>query len=216
MTSDAADCPRATPAFYLTTHGELAAVVLVCFLNTQLWRPTRLSLRCAGLMSQVPPRKPAPGRRKPMSGRKSFSALSGHDTRPPPARRASVTVAGLSGAPKVQRTSKTSQKLVLLPSAVQTKPLPGGSDDEDLELGYETDAGLKVKDYKSAGERLSKDERRRRGFKRITAYCVAEGVKMKLLAGFLRREHNVVPRIFDEAMYVVRVPYLAAPHRRRV
>jgi hypothetical protein len=26
---------------------------------------------------------------------------------------------------------------------------------------------------------------------------------MKLLASFLKREHNVAPRVFDEAMYVV-------------
>jgi uncharacterized Rmd1/YagE family protein len=46
------------------------------------------------------------------------------------------------------------------------------------------------------------------GFKRITAYCVAETFKMRLLASFLKREHNVMPRVFDEAMYVVRgVPF---------
>jgi hypothetical protein len=28
---------------------------------------------------------------------------------------------------------------------------------------------------------------------------------LKLLANFLRREHNVTPRSFDEAVYVVRV-----------
>jgi uncharacterized Rmd1/YagE family protein len=101
---------------------------------------------------------------------------------------------------------------VLLPTAPQTKPLPrklaregpiGEDDEEDEEeLGYDTDAG-RVHSHKSEGERLSKDQRRKRGFKRITAYSVAEGMKMKLLAGFLKREHNVVPRIFDEALYVV-------------
>ena len=42
------------------------------------------------------------------------------------------------------------------------------------------------------------------GFKRITAYCIAETFKMKLLASFLKREHNVLPRVFDEALYAVR------------
>ncbi|KAF4583448.1 hypothetical protein EYR38_002199 [Pleurotus pulmonarius] len=118
-------------------------------------------------------------------------------SRPPTVRRTSVS--GLtSGAPKTQRTSKTSQKLVVLPSAPQTRPLPT-ADDEDLKLGYETDAG--IREYKSQAERMNKDQRERAGFKRITAYCVAESFRMKLLASFVKREHNVSPRIFDEAVY---------------
>jgi uncharacterized Rmd1/YagE family protein len=50
---------------------------------------------------------------------------------------------------------------------------------------------------------MSKEERKKNGFKRITAYCVAEELKMKLLAPFLKREHNVLPRVFDEALYVM-------------
>jgi hypothetical protein len=123
----------------------------------------------------------------------SSTALSG-----PGRRRASVS--GLtSGSPKVQRTSKTSQKLVVLPSAPQTKPLH--RDLEDETHGYETDAG--VREYKSEAERMSKEQRQKAGFKRITAYCVAEAFKMKFLASFLHREHNVMPRVFDEALYVV-------------
>lgn len=106
---------------------------------------------------------------------------------------------------KVQRTSKTTQKLVLLPSAPQTKPLPV-DEDEELQHGYETDRG--VRDVKSEGERMSKEQRQKAGFSRITAYCVSEGFKMKLLASFLKREHNVQPRVFDEAMYVVSIPHL--------
>jgi len=108
-------------------------------------------------------------------------------------RRASLT----SGGPKAQRTSKKSQKLVVLPSAPQTKPL----DDEDLTLGYEARGG--VREYKSQAERMTKEQREEAGFKRITAYCVAESFRTKLLASFLKREHNVAPRVFDEAMYVV-------------
>ncbi|KAG6840699.1 hypothetical protein C0991_005002 [Blastosporella zonata] len=109
-------------------------------------------------------------------------------------RRASLTSAG----PKAQRTSKTSQKLVVLPSAPQTRPL--FADDEDLTLGYETDG---VRELKSQAERMSKEQREGAGFKRITAYCVAESFKTKLLALFLKREHNVAPRVFDEALYVM-------------
>ena len=110
----------------------------------------------------------------------------------------------VSGMPKAQRSSKTTQKLVVLPSEPQTKPLPP-PDEEDADIhGYETDRG--VRDHKSAGERMSKLQREKAGFKRITAYCVADEFKMKLLASFLKREHNVQPRVFDEAMYVVSGP----------
>lgn len=91
---------------------------------------------------------------------------------------------------------------MVLPSAPQTKPLEAPLEEEDDLLGYETDAG-RVKSHKSEGERLSKEQRRRQGCKRITAYCIAEALKTKTLAGFLRREHNVVPRVFDEAIYAL-------------
>ena len=60
-----------------------------------------------------------------------------------------------------------------------------------------------MREHKSAGERMSKEQREKAGYRRITAYCLAEGFRMKLLASFLKREHNVRPRVYDEAMYVV-------------
>ncbi|THH30671.1 hypothetical protein EUX98_g3525 [Antrodiella citrinella] len=107
----------------------------------------------------------------------------------------------VSGAPKAQRTSKTTHKLVLLPSAPQTKPLPIEEEEDEQMHGYETDRG--VRDIKSAGERMSKDQRKKAGYKRLTAFCVAEAFKMNLLATFLKREHNVHPRVYDEATYVM-------------
>lgn len=50
---------------------------------------------------------------------------------------------------------------------------------------------------------MSKADRKNAGYKRVTAYCVCESFKMKLLASFLKREHNARPRVFDEAMYAV-------------
>ena len=128
-----------------------------------------------------------------------LSAPSSTQQKPLLATRPSVS--GLKpspGAVKNQRTSKTSQKLVVLPSAPQTKPLP-----EEDDHGYETDAGI-IKERKNEGERMGKEQRKRAGFNRLTAYCVAESFNMRLLASFLRREHNVVPRVFDNALYTVR------------
>ncbi|KAI0738962.1 hypothetical protein C8Q80DRAFT_1113144 [Daedaleopsis nitida] len=121
-------------------------------------------------------------------------------------RRPSVSGIALTnpvtGATKTQRTSKTTHKLVELPTAPQTKPPPAEVEESAEELlGYETDQG--VREHKNAGERMSKDQREKAGFRRITAYCLAEAFRMKLLASFLKREHNVKPRVYDEAMYVM-------------
>lgn len=140
---------------------------------------------------RLPSTSNLPGRRRPPT-----RLPSGNVADDKVARRASLT----SGGPKAQRTSKTSQKLVVLPSAPQTKPLLEELD-EDLILGYETDVG--VREYKSQAERMSKDQRKEAGFKRITAYCIAEAFRTKLLVSFLKREHNVVPRVFDEAIYAM-------------
>ncbi|XP_006463387.1 hypothetical protein AGABI2DRAFT_179752 [Agaricus bisporus var. bisporus H97] len=111
-----------------------------------------------------------------------------------------TSVSGHTAAAKTQRTSKTSQKLVVLPSAPQTRPLLA-SDEEDLMLGVEIREG--VREFKSEAERMTKEQRKEAGYKRLTAYCVAEAFKMKLLASYLKREHNVGPRIFDEALYAM-------------
>ncbi|KAF9219495.1 DUF155-domain-containing protein, partial [Gyrodon lividus] len=137
----------------------------------------------------------------PQSARRPSASLTAGASHPKPKPAAAIG--------KPLRTSKTTEKFVLLPSAPQTKPLhpPLGlaypaAPEDDVLLGYETDAGP-VREYKSAAERMSKEQREKAGHKRITAYCVAEGMKLKLLAGFLKREHNVQPRVFDEAMYVM-------------
>jgi uncharacterized Rmd1/YagE family protein len=138
-----------------------------------------------------------PGRRKRIA---KLAPLGGHvPVGTSASRRASM--AGLTSGPKIQRSSKTAHKLVVLPSAPQTKPLFAEIED-DLTLGHEADGG--VREYKSQAERMTKDQRKDAGFKRITVYCVAESFKMKLLSSFLKREHNVSPRAFDEALYVVR------------
>lgn len=163
------------------------------------------------IMSLTAPKRTPSTSLPPRRGRARSLATPG--TRAPTlARRPSVSGIGLTGtinpvtgAPKAQRTSKTTQKLVLLPTAPQTKPLPPplliGSEEEDLQHGYETDTG--IRDIKSLGERMNKEERKKAGFKRMTAYCVCESFKMKLLASFLKREHNVRPRVFDDAMHAV-------------
>lgn len=105
------------------------------------------------------------------------------------------------GNVKLSRTSKTSQRHVLLPSEAQTKPLP--DEEEQLTDLEDRDIAAGRRPSRTLGERLTKDERERAGYARLTAYSVAEGVMKKLLAAFLKREHAVLPRVFDEAIYVV-------------
>lgn len=138
----------------------------------------------------------APSRRKRISQLPPLGASSRHAS-------AGSSISGrtsMAGGPKTQRSSKTTHKLVVLPSAPQTRPLSADVEN-DLTLGHETDGG--VREYKSQAERMTKDQRKDAGFKRITAYCLAESFKMKLLSSFLKREHNVSPRAFDEALYVM-------------
>lgn len=149
-----------------------------------------ISIRNVSVTAMIQPRNKRPSLLPPSSS-----------TQPKPLLTNKPSASGLKpspGAVKNLRTTKTSQKLVVLPSAPQTKPLP----EEDEPHGYETDAGV-IKERKNEGERMSKEQRKRAGFGRLTAYCVAESFNMKLLASFLRREHNVVPRVFDDALYTV-------------
>ena len=141
-----------------------------------------------------------PGRRNRISKLTPLGTSEGHapPAGPSASRRASVT--GLTSGPKTQRSSKTTHKLVVLPSAPQTRPLLADLEN-DLTLGHEIDGG--IREYKSQAERMTRDQRKDAGFKRLTVYCIAESFKMKLLSSFLKREHNVSPRAFDEALYVV-------------
>ncbi|CUA73786.1 Sad1-interacting factor 3 [Schizosaccharomyces pombe 972h-] [Rhizoctonia solani] len=114
--------------------------------------------------------------------------------------RRPTTSLPLPAASKPQRTSKTSQKLVVLPSDVQVQPLPRTRESPvDGGEGPSTLGG----ELRSEGERMSKEQRQRAGYRRLTAYCVADAFRMKLLSAFLKREHGVAPRVFDEAVYAV-------------
>jgi hypothetical protein len=75
------------------------------------------------------------------------------------------------------RTSKTSQKHVDLPTAAQDAPLP----DDDVQ--------------RSLGERLSSEQRDEAGYQRLTAYHVCDEFNTGLLSTFLKREHAVSLRL---------------------
>lgn len=92
--------------------------------------------------------------------------------------------------PLPSRTSKTSQKLVLIPEEVAGRESPSA--------GYgpkRAAASLNATKKRSHG-------RRGRKLSRITAYNVAEGFNLEYMADFLKATHEVSPRVYDECLYV--------------
>lgn len=130
-------------------------------MTKNIWlRTAELPVRGSGspAMSRPIPGGP-PSKRNIRGHRRSHSTGLSFESLPPGnsnSQRASVS--GISkGIPKAQRTSKTSQKLVVLPSAPQTEPLLLNSL-QDLTHGHETDAG--IKEYKSEAEKMTKQQRK--------------------------------------------------------
>lgn len=99
------------------------------------------------------------------------------------------------------RTTKLSEKLVLIPE--DTKP--NGFrfvDDEDMlgpPLPYE-DSEEQAENKRTFAERLPKDRRADR-YSRVTAYCISDGIRLVAVASFLRKSHQILPRLYNEALY---------------
>jgi uncharacterized Rmd1/YagE family protein len=83
------------------------------------------------------------------------------------------------------RTSKTSEKLVLIP-------------EENRE--YVSSNGALVQTARSKAERMSKEKRGRR-LSRVTAYLVSDVFNLKETSKFLRETHDILPRVYDEVLY---------------
>lgn len=128
------------------------------------------------------------------------------------------------------RTTKVSEKLVLLPETVDEKEDEDTSGEEGLDALAERNALIKaaeeedkpLKDEeldvlkkrggirgKSYAERLPKPQRAEK-VSRATAYCTAQAFKMKATAEFLRTKHEAKTKLYDDCLYVVyHLPLLA-------
>ncbi|ODQ65319.1 DUF155-domain-containing protein [Nadsonia fulvescens var. elongata DSM 6958] len=101
------------------------------------------------------------------------------------------------------RTSKVSEKFVLIPDDID----PGFhfDDDDDFDavpptendLLYLTESDGTRRSY---AERLPK-ERRESKLPRVTAYYTGDGFRLQETSDFLRLNHHISPRIYDEALY---------------
>ncbi|KAG7571445.1 hypothetical protein FFLO_00628 [Filobasidium floriforme] len=120
------------------------------------------------------------------------------------------------------RTSKLTQKHVLLPEEIQTRPLhvdpsaapaapppgrvrsPNASSSGSSSDGQGQAPPAYDEHERTEAEKMSKAQRQEAGLPRLTAYATAESYRIKLLQAFLKREHGVgVVRVFDDAVYAV-------------
>lgn len=141
-----------------------------------------------------------------------------------------ANVQSRTGQPMPSRTTKISEKLVLLPDA------PVGEDEdaeevsdevlrrqlEEEEVGPLKDEELDVLRKrggvrgKSYAERLPKRQRAEK-VSRLTAYCTAQAFKIKSTAEFLRKKHEAKTKLYDDCLYVIySIPLLNGTEGYRV
>lgn len=121
-----------------------------------------------------------------------------------------------TGKPIPSRTTKISEKLVLLPVTDESV-----EEDEDLEgealanLSLQDEAGRPLRDEeldvlrkrggirgKSYAERLPKMQRTDK-VSRLTAYCTAQAFKTKETAEFLKKKHEAKTKLYDDCLYAI-------------
>lgn len=106
-----------------------------------------------------------------------------------------------------QRSSKLSEKLVLLPEtsdieiekgefAIDNDAAPPRDEDS---MRRKRPVGLKEKSY---AERLPKSSRTEK-LSRVTAYCTAQAYKMQATAEFVRLKHGAKTKLYDDCLYTV-------------
>ena len=134
-------------------------------------------------------------------------------------------LAQLAGATHLPtRSSKTSEKLVLLPETTEA------TDEKDLE-DYDGDEDVapptneelrqrrqKIGRGKSVAERLPKSRRTADAqLARVTAYCTAQSYKLRSTAAFVRDQHGAKTKLYDDCLYCVyQLPLLGGSEGYRV
>ncbi|POR32252.1 Sad1-interacting factor 3 [Tolypocladium paradoxum] len=164
--------------------------------------------------SQIPSGQP---RAPPMPAQRPHTAVGSTL----PSRRASAgglpNIQSRTGQPMPSRTTKISEKLVLLPEA--------DSNDDDAEEEAESESALarRLQDEenrplrdeeldvlkkrggirgKSYAERLPKVQRKDK-ISRLTAYCTAQAFKIGATSEFLRKKHEAKTKLYDDCLYVI-------------
>ncbi|BFZ64069.1 Sad1-interacting factor 3 [Saitoella coloradoensis] len=144
------------------------------------------------------------------------SLLASTSEIPSARRRAPAGIGRKDALP--QRTTKTSQKLVLLPESSGSESRLANFESEDEDAGPPQDDEPRIQAQaskpalpkRSYSERLTKHAREERSLPRVTAYAVAEGIRFQATAKFLRERHSVRPRVYDECI-VMSSPEVISP-----
>lgn len=106
------------------------------------------------------------------------------------------------------RSSKLSEKLVLLPETDGQEEEEKTEFDDDEYDGPPTDEDLARRttkggpNDKSYAERLPK-ARRTDKLSRVTAYCTTQAYKMKATAQFVKDQHHARTKLYDDCLYTV-------------
>ena len=98
-----------------------------------------------------------------------------------------------------QRTTRTAQKLKLLPAPEHDED---GPDEESGREVYSQFTRIKDPTARRDAARLGKDDRTR--LPRVTAYCTANSYRLDDLTRFLKgraKTRNAAPKLFDECIY---------------
>ncbi|CAG8535496.1 715_t:CDS:2 [Scutellospora calospora] len=99
------------------------------------------------------------------------------------------------------RTTKTAQKLVLLPEEAEVPPGELSDYPETPVTPLASHPPVNNIHDSTDAERMPKESREINKYPRATAYCTAEGYYLKKLLSFLREEHNIQPKLYDECLY---------------
>lgn len=92
------------------------------------------------------------------------------------------------------RTSKVTQKLVLIPE----NELNASGNQREKST---TDNIFQEINSRTKAEKMTKEQREQE-YPRVTAYLIAEGFNLKLTSKFLAKYHMVLPRLYDEVLYI--------------
>ena len=120
------------------------------------------------------------------------------------------------------RSSKTSEKLVLLPETAEEKDEKDIDDfEEEEDAGPPRDEELRRRKQRLGGgktdaERLPKSQREGQ-LSRVTAYCTAQSYKLRSTAQFVRDQHGAKTKLYDDCLYCVyQLPLLGGSEGYRV
>lgn len=119
------------------------------------------------------------------------------------------------------RSSKTSEKLVLLPDMPDAPDEATAAAEDDDDAAPPSDADLARRQYpvdgdRSYAERLPK-ARRAEKLARVTAYCTAQSSRLRATAEFIREQHGARTKLYDDCLYCVyQLPLLGGSDGYRI